>query len=68
MPSVLYAGLQDADKIAALSDTGLLMPAGHAATEAVPSAFCLDPEGRFLFAVADVGPRPAAIAAVRLGN
>ena len=62
------------------------------ATEAVPSAFSLDPEGKFLFAagtasgrlasyridgdngaliplaVADVGPRPAAIAVVRLGN
>jgi 6-phosphogluconolactonase len=68
------------------------MPAGHAATESVPSAFCLDPEGKFLFAagtasgrlasyridgdngaliplaVADVGPRPAAVAAVRLAN
>ena len=66
--------------------------AGHAATEPVPSAFCLDPEGKFLFAagtasgrlasyridggtgaltplaVQDVGPRPAAVAAVRLAN
>jgi 6-phosphogluconolactonase len=31
--------------------SGRLTAAGHAATEAVPSAFCLDPEGHFLFAV-----------------
>lgn len=31
--------------------TGQLTALGHAATEPVPSAFCLDPEGRFLFAV-----------------
>jgi 6-phosphogluconolactonase len=30
--------------------SGRLTAAGHAATEAVPSAFCLDPEGHFLFA------------------
>jgi 6-phosphogluconolactonase len=30
--------------------TGQLTPAGHAPTEAVPSAFGLDPSGRFLFA------------------
>jgi 6-phosphogluconolactonase len=29
---------------------GRLTPAGHAATEAVPSAFSLDPSGRFVFA------------------
>jgi len=89
----LYVGNRGHNSIAGFRvapDTGHLIPAGHAATEAVPSAFCLDPEGRFLFAggtatgrlasyridgengalaplaVADVGPRPAAMAAVRL--
>jgi 6-phosphogluconolactonase len=70
----------------------LLSPAGHVSTEPVPSAFCLDPAGKFLFAagtasgrlasyridgergtltpvaVQDVGPRPAAVAAVSLGG
>ena len=91
----LYVGNRGHNSIAGFlvaPDTGLLMPAGHAATEAVPSAFCLDPDGRFLFAagtatgrlasyridgdsgaltslaVQEVGPRPAAVAAVRLGN
>ncbi|HEV2187130.1 MAG TPA: beta-propeller fold lactonase family protein, partial [Stellaceae bacterium] len=91
----LYVGNRGHNSIAGFRvapGTGLLMPAGHAATEAVPSAFCLDPDGKFLFAagtasgrlasyridgdngaliplaVADVGPRPAAVAAVRLGN
>jgi len=91
----LYVGNRGHNSIAGFRvapDTGLLMPAGHAATEAVPSAFCLDPEGRFLFAagtatgrlasyriddeigaltplaVQEVGPRPAALAAVCLGN
>ena len=30
--------------------TGRLTPVGHAATEAVPSAFSLDPAGKFVFA------------------
>ena len=71
--------------------TGQLTPAGHVPTEAVPSAFCLDPAGHFLFAagtasgrsasyrinqqsgaltplaVAEVGRRPAAVMATRLG-
>jgi 6-phosphogluconolactonase len=91
----LYVGNRGHNSIAGFSvapDTGFLTPAGHAPTEAVPSAFCLDPDGRFLFAagtasgrlasyridgetgaliplaVHDVGPRPAAVAAVRLGN
>lgn len=91
----LYVGNRGHNSIAGFRvapDTGLLMPAGHAPTEAVPSAFCLDPDGRFLFAagtatgrlasyriddnngaltpltVQEVGPRPAAIAAVSLGN
>src|SRR5215467_887990 len=71
--------------------TGHLTAAGHIPTEAVPSAFCLDPAGHFLFAVGtasgrlasyrinqqngalspltveEVGKRPAAVLATRLG-
>jgi 6-phosphogluconolactonase len=71
--------------------TGHLTAAGHIPTETVPSAFCLDPAGHFLFAVgtasgrlasyrinqqsgalmplavAEVGQRPAAVLATRLG-
>ena len=71
--------------------TGDLTAAGHIPTEAVPSAFCLDPAGRFLFAagtasgrlasyritqqsgaltplaVEEVGHRPAAVLATRVG-
>jgi 6-phosphogluconolactonase len=71
--------------------TGHLTAAGHIPTEAVPSAFCLDPAGHFLFAVGtasgrlasyridqqsgaltplaveEVGQRPAAVLATRLG-
>ncbi len=70
---------------------GHLTVAGHIPTEAVPSAFCLDPAGHFLFAagtasgrlasyrinqqsgaltplaVEEVGRRPAAVLATRLG-
>src|SRR5215469_14813704 len=70
---------------------GHLAAAGHIPTEAVPSAFCLDPAGHFLFAtgtasgrlasyrinqesgaltalaVEEVGKRPAAVLATRLG-
>src|SRR5262244_3738699 len=70
---------------------GLLTAAGHTPTEPVPSAFCLDPAGHFLFAagtasgrlasyrvnqqngaltalaVKEVGKRPAAVLATRLG-
>jgi 6-phosphogluconolactonase len=70
---------------------GHLTAAGHIRTEAVPSAFCLDPAGHFLFAVGtasgrlasyrvnqqsgaltpltveEVGKRPAAVLATRLG-
>ena len=41
-------------------DTGLLTPAGHASTEPVPSAFCLDPEGTFLFAAGTASGRLAS--------
>ena len=71
--------------------TGHLTAAGHAPTEPVPSAFCLDHAGQFLFAVGtasgrlasyridqqtgaltplaveEVGERPAAVLATRLG-
>ena len=71
--------------------TGHLTAAGQIPTEAVPSAFCLDPAGHFLFAagtasgrlasyrinqqsgaltplaVVEVGQRPAAVLATRLG-
>jgi 6-phosphogluconolactonase len=40
--------------------TGQLTPAGHAATEAVPSAFCLDPAGRFLYAAGTATGRVAS--------
>src|SRR5947209_14699025 len=40
--------------------TGHLAPAGHAPTEAVPSAFALDPDGRFLFAAGTVSGRLAS--------
>ena len=33
----------------AVDGEGRLTPAGHAATEAVPSAFSLDPAGKFVF-------------------
>lgn len=91
----LYVGNRGHNSIAGFRvapDTGSLTPAGHATTEAVPSAFCLDPGGKFLFAggtatgrlasyridnesgaltplaVQEVGPRPAAVAAVRLAS
>jgi 6-phosphogluconolactonase len=71
--------------------TGHLTAAGHIPIEAVPSAFCLDPAGQFLFAagtasgrlasyrinqqtgaltplaVEEVGQRPAAVLATRIG-
>lgn len=40
--------------------SGQLIAAGHAATEAVPSAFCLDPAGRFLYAVGTASGRLAS--------
>jgi len=49
----LYVGNRGHNSIAGFSvdpASGHLTPAGHAPTEAVPSAFCLDPAGRFLFA------------------
>jgi 6-phosphogluconolactonase len=40
--------------------TGHLTAAGHISTEAVPSAFCLDPAGRFLFAAGTASGRLAS--------
>src|SRR5579863_5670442 len=40
--------------------TGQLTAAGHAPAEAVPSAFCLDPGGRFLFAAGTATGRLAS--------
>ncbi len=40
--------------------SGRLAAAGHAPTEAVPSAFCLDPAGRFLFAAGTASGRLAS--------
>jgi len=46
--------------IAVDAATGHLAPSGHAATEAVPSAFALDPDGRFLFAAGTASGRLAS--------
>jgi 6-phosphogluconolactonase len=59
----LYVGNRGHNSIAGFRvapGTGFLVPAGHAATEAVPSAFCLDPEGRFLFAAGTASGRLAS--------
>jgi 6-phosphogluconolactonase len=40
--------------------SGRLTAAGHVPTEAVPSAFCLDPAGRFLFAAGTASGRLAS--------
>ena len=64
-PSVqfLYVGNRGHNSIAGFAvdaATGHLTPAGHAATEAVPSAFALDPEARFLFAAGTASGRLAS--------
>ena len=48
----LYVPNRGHNSIASFSvdGTGRLTPVGHAATEAVPSAFSLDPAGKFVFA------------------
>jgi 6-phosphogluconolactonase len=63
----LYVGNRGHNSIAgfAVDASGFLMPAGHAATEAVPSAFCLDPEGKFLFAG---GTATNRLASYRIGD
>ena len=39
---------------------GHLTPVGHVPTEAVPSAFCLDPAGDFLFSAGTASGRLAS--------
>lgn len=59
----LYVGNRGHNSIAGFkvaSDTGFLIPAGHIPTEPVPSAFCLDPQGKFLFAVGTASGRLAS--------
>jgi 6-phosphogluconolactonase len=59
----LYVGNRGYNSIAGFAvdaATGRLTPAGHAATEAVPSAFGLDPDGRFLFAAGTASGRLAS--------
>jgi 6-phosphogluconolactonase len=59
----LYVGNRGHNSIAGFAvdpATGRLTPAGHVPTEAVPSAFCLDPEGRLLFAAGTASGRLAS--------
>jgi 6-phosphogluconolactonase len=58
----LYVGNRGHNSIAgfAVDSAGRLTPAGHAATEPVPSAFGLDPTGRYLFAAGTASGRLAA--------
>ena len=59
----LYVGNRGHNSIAGFAidaATGRLTAAGHAATEAVPTAFALDPEGRFLFATGTASGRLAS--------
>ena len=59
----LYVGNRGHNSIAGFAvdrTTGHLSPIGHAATEAVPSAFGLDPAGRFVFAAGSATGRLTA--------
>jgi 6-phosphogluconolactonase len=59
----LYVGNRGHNSIAGFavdSATGRLTPAGHASTEAVPTAFGLDPTGSFLFAAGTASGRLAS--------
>jgi len=58
----LYAPNRGHNSIAgfAVDGSGRLTALGHVATEAVPSAFSLDPEGHFLFAAGSASNRLAA--------
>lgn len=61
----LYVGNRAANRssIAAFAvdpNSGHLTAAGHTPTEAVPSAFCLDPAGHFLFAAGTASGRLAS--------
>jgi 6-phosphogluconolactonase len=58
----LYLANRGHNSIAGFSvDTaGRLSPVGHASTEPVPSAFCLDPAGHFVFAAGSASGRLAS--------
>src|SRR5438128_6920723 len=58
----LYVGNRGHNSIAgfAVDPAGRLAPIGRASTEPVPSAFCLDPAGRFLFAAGSASGRLAS--------
>lgn len=60
--TLLYVANRGHNSIAGfrVDTAGRLTPAGHAATEPVPSAFCLDPEGRFVFAAGSASGRLAS--------
>jgi 6-phosphogluconolactonase len=60
---LLYVGNRGHNSIAGFAvdgSTGQLTAAGHAPTEAVPSAFALDPTGNLLFAVGTASGRLAS--------
>jgi 6-phosphogluconolactonase len=58
----LYVANRGHNSIAGFSidAAGRLTPAGHASTEPVPSAFCLDPAGHFVFAAGSASGRLAS--------
>jgi 6-phosphogluconolactonase len=58
----LYVGNRGHNSIAgfAVDTAGHLAPIGQASTEPVPSAFCLDPAGNFVFAAGSASGRLAA--------
>ena len=59
---LLYVGNRGHNSIAgfAVDASGRLTPAGQASTEPVPSAFCLDPAGHFVFAAGSASGRLAS--------
>lgn len=59
----LYVGNRGHNSLAGFAvdaATGRLTACGHVATEAVPSAFCLDPAGHFVFAAGTASGRLAS--------
>jgi 6-phosphogluconolactonase len=59
----LYVGNRGHNSLAEFAidaTTGRLTACGHVATEAVPSAFCLDPAGQYAFAVGTASGRLAS--------
>ena len=60
----LYVGNRGHNSLAGFAvdaATGQLTALGHVATEAVPSAFCLDPAGQFVFAAGTASGRLAVV-------